>query len=88
MAVALAVPRQEDHRQAGDLPDAQRPGRLAPRALDRFRAYFFQVRKIVNARTADNAEHRLGHEKCFSSGGKNRQCQPGCTFAGPTEKNQ
>src|SRR5216684_7858593 len=59
--VALVVTRQECHRKAGDLADAQRGGRLAPRARDRFLDDFFEARQIVDAGAADDAEHRSGH---------------------------
>jgi hypothetical protein len=49
MAMALTVPRQKHHRQARDLADPQRPGWLAPGALDGFRSHFFEAREVVNA---------------------------------------
>src|ERR1700677_2539068 len=49
------------------MTNAQRAGRLAPRALDAFRSHFFQAGKIINARAANDAEHRFGHEKEFST---------------------
>ena len=59
--MALVVARQEHHRQAGHLADAQRAGRLAPRALDVLLAHVFQARQIVDARSADDAENGFGH---------------------------
>ena len=59
--VALVVAREEHHRQAGDLADAQRRRRLAPRALDALLAHVLQARQIVDAGAADDAEHGLGH---------------------------
>ena len=59
--VALVVARQEHHRQAGDLADAQRRRRLAPRARDALLAHILEPRQIVDAGAADDAEHGFGH---------------------------
>ena len=81
IAVALTVPRQKHHRQARDFADAQRSGRLAPWALDVLRTDLFQARQIVNARAANNAKHRFGHE-ITNSARSGRQmriyCRPIC----------
>src|SRR5205085_6730535 len=57
----LVVARHEDHRKAGDLADARRGGRLAPRACDARLADVLEPRKLIDAGAADDAEHRLGH---------------------------
>ena len=59
--VALFVARQEHHRQAGDLADAQRRRRLAPRAGDALLAHLFQPGQVVDAGPADDAEDGFGH---------------------------
>src|SRR5690242_5532551 len=59
--MALVVTRQEDHRQARDLADAQRGGRLAPRALDLLGPHVLEAGQIVDAGAADDAEHGPGH---------------------------
>src|SRR6266849_5086117 len=59
--MTLVVPRQKDHRQAGDLADKERRRRLAPWALDRLAPYFFEPRQVVDAGAADDAENRFGH---------------------------
>ena len=59
--VALVVARQEHHRQAGDLADAQRARRLAPRARDALLAHILKPRQVVDAGAADDAEDRFGH---------------------------
>ncbi len=59
--VALVVARQEHHRQAGDLADAQRRRRLAPRARDPLLAHVLEPRQIVDAGAADDAEDGFGH---------------------------
>ena len=60
-AMALAVARQEHHRQAGDVADAQRRRRLSPRALDAPLDDVGEAGQIVDAGTTDNAEHGRGH---------------------------
>ena len=59
--MALVVARQEHHRQAGDLADAQRARRLAPGARDALLAHVLQARQIVDAGAADDAEDCFGH---------------------------
>ena len=64
--VALVVARQEHDRQAGDLADAQGPGRLAPGAFDALLAHVLQARQIVDAGAADDAENGFGHAPAAS----------------------
>src|SRR5262249_13205007 len=53
--------RQEDHRQAPDLADAQLAGRLAPRALDAAAAHLPEAGQVVDAGATNDAEHGSGH---------------------------
>src|SRR4051812_255334 len=59
--MALVVARQEYDGQAGDLADAQRRGWLPPWARDALLAHIREPRQIVDARSADDAEHGFGH---------------------------
>src|SRR5207302_371680 len=61
-AMTAVVAREEDDRQARDLADAQRRRRLAPRACDARLAHVLKPGQVVDARAADHAEHRLGHD--------------------------
>src|SRR5262249_2775011 len=60
--VALVVPRQEHDGEAGELADAQRRRRYAPRAGDALLAHVHEPRQVVDAGAADDAEDGLGHD--------------------------
>ena len=59
--VAGAMAGQENDRKAVDLADAQRRRRFAPGTFDALLAHIGETRQIIDARSADNAQHGFGH---------------------------
>src|SRR4029079_16908854 len=59
--MAFVMPRNKHDGQSLDLADPKRRRRLAPGARDALFPHLLQARQIVESRTADYAQHRLGH---------------------------
>ena len=74
--VALVVARQEHDRQAGDLADAQRRRRLAPRARHPLLAHVLEARQVVDAGAADDAEDGTRPLRRPRSISRTRACAP------------
>ena len=90
--ITAVVAREKNHRQAGDVADAQRRRRLAPGTFDAGFTNVFEPRKIVNTGTADNAQYRLGHRTLappwHAADRQRRECPgqaPGMTTIGRME---
>ena len=60
--MAAAMARQEHHVHAMKGAGEKLVGRLAPGAFHRLPAGIFQAGNLIDAGTADDAEHSFGHE--------------------------
>ena len=68
--VAVAVPRQEHHRNPGQPPERQRAGGLAPGRARHLAVHVFQTGQIQQTTATDDADHRPVHRQAGR-----RQCR-------------
>ena len=69
--VAVAMPRQEHHRNPGQPPERQRAGGLPPGRARHLAVHVFQAGQVQQATATDDADHRPVHRQ---AGRSQRRC--------------